>query len=555
MVVHKLVVALGAAAVLLAGCASPDSDDSNASRDPSRDPSASPTSGAPAQGGTLSVAIDSDPGQLNPAITTSGGTHTASELVFNGLVELTPELEPVPELAESWEVLEDGALYRFDLRDGVTWHDGVPFTSADVKFTFEEMLLKLHSRTKASVGAALESITTPDADTVEFRFTQPYAPLLLQLDVTEAPILPKHLYEGTDVMKNPVNSMPVGTGPFTLESYTPDAELRFAKNPDYFKPGLPNLDEVVMRIIPHKGNQVVALEAGEVDWLFGAPGPDLARLKDSGDFEFLTTAVNPGGSNCIMTVSFNLERPMFQDVRLRRALGTALDREQFVERVLFGQGKVAEAPISSGIPFAHAPDLEGMIEFDRAEAERLLEDAGWKRSGDGVRTASGVTGVEDGTPLAFRFTHFPTFSAYAQLLRAQLKEVGADVTLIPLEPPVFADTVFKARDFDTNIISYCNGADPEIGVKRMYVTSNIGPVPFSNSSAYRNPQVDALFEQARTTVDQDKRTEIYRDLQEQLVKDLPYLWIVETESDRIFTDRCEGFSPAGHFAETASCTT
>lgn len=545
MQLHRMVPLAVAVAVVLAGCA--DSAGDAAGRDEPAE------SSGPARGGTVVVAIDSDPGSLNPAITTSGGTHAASELVFNGLVELTPELEPVPELAESWEVLEDGALYRFDLRDGVTWHDGKPFTSADVKYTFEEMLLKLHSRTKASLGAALSSISTPDADTVEFRFSKPYAPLLLQLDVTEAPILPKHVYEGTDVQKNPANSKPIGTGPFTLVSYTPDSELEFEANRDYFKPDLPYLDEVVMRVVPEKGNQVVALEAGEVDFLFGTPGPDLARLKEAGGYEFLTTSVNPGGSNCIMTVSFNLEQPMFQDVRVRRALGNALDREQFVERVLFGQGRVAQAPISSGIPFAHADDLEGMPEFDRAAAEELLDQAGWKRSGDATRTAQGVKGVPDGTPLTFGFTHFPTFSAYAQLLRAQLAEVGAEVTLEALEPPVFADTVFKARDFDTNIISYCNGADPEIGVKRMYTTSNIGPVPFSNSSAYRNPKVDQLFETARTTVDETARAATYRQLQEQLVEDLPYLWLVETEANRVFTDRCEGFSPAGHFAETASC--
>ena len=543
----RVLVPLVASALLLAGCASPDSDDRGAEGPAGGSPS-------PRQGGTLSVAIDSDPGHLNPAITTSGATHTASELIYNGLVGLSPSLEPEPELAESWEVLEDGALYRFDLRDGVTWHDGEPFTSADVKFTFEEMLLDLHARTKASVGAALDSISTPDADTVEFRFTQPYAPLLLQLDAVEAPILPKHLYEGTDVQKNPVNSKPIGTGPFKLDSYTPDSELRLSANRDYFKEGLPYLDEVVMRIIPEKGNQVVALEAGEVDWLFGVPGPDLQRLRDSGDFEFLRTQVNPGGSNCIMTVSFNLEKPMFQDVRLRRALGNALDREQFVERVLFGQGKVAEAPISSGIPFAHATDLEGMPTSDRAAAEKQLEEAGWKRAGDGTRTAQGVKGVPDGTPLAFRFTHFPSFSSYAQLLRAQLAEVGADVSLVPLEPSVFADTVFKARDFDTNIISYCNGLDPEIGVKRMYVTSNIGPVPFSNAAAYRNPQVDQLFEKARSTVDTAARTAAYRELQEQLVQDLPYLWIVETEANRVHTGECQGFSAAGHFAETAFCS-
>ncbi|SNR82006.1 ABC transporter substrate-binding protein [Blastococcus mobilis] len=547
MPIRGLSACFGLVVLVVSACSGADPDDGATA-----DPSATAT-GEPTRGGTLVAAIDSDPGSLNPAISTSGGTHTASELLFNGLVELDEQLEPVAELAESWEVLEDGAVYRFDLRNGVTWHDGEPFTSADVKFTFEEMLLELHSRTAASVGAALQSIETPDPDTVEFRFREPYAPFLLQLGVTEAPILPMHVYEGTDVQENPANIDPIGTGPFRLESYTPDSELRFVAYEDYFKPDLPYLDEVVMRIIPDPGNQVVALEAGEVDWLFGAPGPELELLRQAGGFGFFETAVNPGGSNCIMTVSFNLERPMFQDVALRRAIGTALDRDQFLERVLFGQGRVAEAPISSGIPFAHAAGLEGMPQFDAAEAEQLLDEAGWQREGDGVRTASGVDGVPDGTPLAFDFLHFPSFEAYGDLVRAQLGEVGIEVELVPLEPPVFAERVFTDREFDTNIISYCNGADPEIGVKRMYLSSNVGPVPFSNSSAYRNPDVDRLFEQARTTVDLAERGEIYRELQEQLVEDLPYLWIVETESGRVFTDDCAGFGPAGHFAETAYC--
>jgi len=533
-----------ALALVLAGCAG------------SGEPEGKDGSAKQAQrGGTLVAAIDSDPGGLNPAITTSGATHTASELMFNGLVSYVPGQDPQPELAESWEVEEGGALYRFRLRRGVVWHDGEPFTASDVVFTFEKLLFKFHSRTAASVGAAIESITAPDDATVEFRFSEPYAPLLRQLDVTEAPILPEHVYGKGDPLENPANNQPVGTGPFKLEEYRPDTEIRLVANPDYFEKGLPRLDTVVMRIIPDPANQVVALESGEVDWLFGVPGPDLTRLRGSGDFGFLRTTVNPGGSNCVMTVSFNLERPMFQDVRVRRALAMALDREQFVDRVLFGQGKVAAAPISSGIPGASAPGLAGMPVFDRAGAERLLDEAGWRRDGDGVRRAEGVAGVEDGTRLSFDFLHFPNFAGYGQLLKAQLAAVGADVTLVPLEPPVFAETVFSARDFDTNIISYCNGADPEIGVKRMYVSSTIGPVPFSNSSAYRNGEVDRLFDEARATLDEGQRSEIYRRIQELLVQDLPYVWLVETRSTRVFTNRCRGFSPSGHFAKTASCDT
>jgi peptide/nickel transport system substrate-binding protein len=522
---------------------------------PSATPVRTPATGAPPTpggGGTLVVAISADPGHLNPAITTSGGTHTASELMYNGLVGLGPNLEPIPELAESWEIEDDGAVYRFRLRKGVTWHDGQPFTSADVKFTFEEVLLKFHSRTRASVGPALEAIETPDASTVVLRFKQPYAPFLQQLDVTEAPIVARHIYEGTDPMENPANFAPVGTGPFEFVSYTPDSEIKLARNEAYWKPGLPKLDVVVMRIVPEAGSQVIALEAGEVNWLWGIPGPDQQRLESDPNIEFLRTDRNPGGSNCIMTVGFNLDRPILQDVRVRRAIAHAIDRQQYVDRILFGQGRVAEAPISSGIAWAHATGL-AMPAFDTAAAAALLDEAGWKAADGGIRTASGVAGVADGTPLDIDFLHFPSFARYGELLRAQLGAVGIDLTLKPLDPPVFADTVFKARDFDTNIISYCNGTDPEIGVRRMYVSSQIGPVPFSNAAAYRNADVDTLFDQAQQTIDRDERAKTYRQIQEQVVEDQPYVWVVETSGTRAYRLPCTGFTPYAQFAESATC--
>ncbi len=522
---------------------------------PSASPAASPdgTGLVTGGGGTLVVAIDSDPGHLNPAITTSGATHTAAELMYNGLVELGPDLEPLPELAESWAIEEEGAVYRFALREGVTWHDGEPFTSADVKFSFEEVLLEFHSRTRASVGPVLETIETPDDLTVVFRFREPYAPLLGQLDVTEAPIVAQHIYEGSDPQENPANVDPVGTGPFRFVSYTPDSEIRLERNDDYWKPELPKLDEVVMRVNPERGSQVIALEAGDAQWLWGVPGPDQERLDADPDIEFLRTDRNPGGSNCIMTMSFDLERPMFQDVNLRKAVAHAVDRDAFLERVLFGEGRVAEAPISSGIGWAHAADLD-VPGFDAVEAERLLDEAGWLREGEGTRVAQGVEGVEDGTPLAFDFVHFPAFARYGELLRTQLQQVGMEVELRPLEPPVFAPAVFTERGFDTNIISYCNGTDPEIGVRRMFDSAQIGDVPFSNAAAYQNAEVDELFAEASSTIDQAQRAELYRQIQEIVVAEQPYVWIVETSGTRAFRTTCSGFRPYGLFAEEATCS-
>lgn len=503
-------------------------------------------------GGTLVVAISEDPGQYNPALTTSGSVHTASELMFNGLVAYDDDFAPQPDLALSWEIEEDGALYRFALRDDVLWHDGTPFTSADVKYTFETVLTEFHSRTKASVGALLESVETPDDTTVEFRFSEPYAPLLQQLDVTEAPILPAHIYEGTDPEANPANLEPIGTGPFMFGSSSADEEVVLVKNPNYFKDGLPILDEVVMRVIPEEGSQVLALEAGEVDWLWGVPGPDLERFRNDDNYSTLDTLVNPGGANCIMTISFNLDRPTLQNSEVRRAIAHGLDRDAFVERVAFGQGNAATAPISSGIPSAYADGLD-LPDFDPAEAERLLDEAGWLREGDGTRTATGVDGVDDGTPLTIGVHLFPNFAPYGELMKALLLEIGVDVEINALERATMVEEVFTQRNFDTNIISYCNGTDPEVGIRRMYISSNIAPIPFSNSSGYVNETVDALFDEARNTVDPTERAVVYRTLQEILVEELPYFWLVETTSTRLYTNECSGFRAFGHFAEAASC--
>jgi peptide/nickel transport system substrate-binding protein len=507
----------------------------------------------PVRGGTLVVAISADPGHLNPAITTSGATHAAAELLYNGLLGRDERGEPVPDLAESWTIEQSGAVYRFRLRDGVSWHDGTRFTAGDVKFTFDEVLLKFHARTKASMGGVLASIEAPDDRTVVFRFKHPYAPLLQQLDATEAPIVARHVYQGSDPQANPANASPVGTGPFKFVAYRKGAEIRLARNPSYFRRGVPYFGELVMRVIPDDGTQVLALENGEVDYLWGVPGPQQSRLQADNRFRMAQTSYHPGGSNCIMTMSFNLDRPVLKDLRVRRAIALALDRDAFLRQILFGEGKAATAPISSEIPWAHASGL-AMPAFDRVEAQRLLDAAGWKKERQGTRTARGVAGVIDGTRLAIDFLHFPTFAKYGELIRQYLGAVGIELIQRPLEPAVFAPTVFKDRAFDTNVISYCNGPDPEIGVRRMYHSSQIGPAPFTNAAGYRNDRVDALFDQGARTVEREKRTPIYRQIQEIVVQDLPYVWLVETPTTRAWSARCGGFRAwTGLFAETAFC--
>lgn len=500
---------------------------------------------------TLIAALDGDPGHLNPAITTNGGIHTASGLLYDGLVALDSTFSPHPALAERWEVLDGGARYRFHLRPGITWHDGQLFTAADVKFSFDSLLLRFHARTRASMSAALSEIAVIDDSTVEFRFRRPYAPLLQQLDVVEAPILPQHIYAGSDPLRNPANLKPVGTGPYRFVSYVANSEIRYVANPAYFR-GEPSIRNVILRVIPDAATRVIALEAGEVDWLFSVPGPDLAALRKQDGVRMVKAFESPGGSNCIITAGFNLDRPMFQDVRMRRAIAHAVNRPQFVERVVFGDGRAAAAPISSGLPFAYRPGLP-IPDFDTLRAGALLDDLGWRRSGDGVRVAQGVRGVPDNTPFVIGFTVMPSQTTYGELLRAQLRVVGIDLRVIALETVVFAQTVFTDRNFDSAIAAYCNGPDPEIGVRRQYVSASIAPIPFSNMAGYRNPVMDSLFDAASAALDVTERRRLYGEIQALAVRDQPYVWLIESLGTRAHSKRCHGFGMSSHFAASASC--
>ncbi len=485
------------------------------------------------------IAIDADPGHFNPAITTGSHVHAVADSIFNGLVGLDQSLAPTPDLATRWQVSADGKTYTFQLAEA-RWHDGAPFTSADVKFTFENLLLKLHARTKAGLGGLIESIDAPNPRTVVFRLKVPHAAFLRRLDVTEAPILPRHLFQSAAEPSNAeANRRPVGTGPFKLVKYEKEAVIVLERNKDYFKRGQPGLDRLVFRIIKDQATRLLAYEQGEIDYLPALAGRDVSRVQAKGGSQVLRSPSGPGGGNCIMTVAFNLERDRLNDLNVRKALALAVNRGRIVEQVLFGEGRIAEAPISSAIAWAHGAGSLAAYPFDPDRANALL---------DGARLSRGEGGVR----FKLEIVHFPTFNKYAELMQQDLAKVGIQLISRPLDREATVETIFKKRDFDMGLISYCNGVDPEIGVRRMYVSNNIGAIPFSNASAYRNDAIDRLFERAGTETREAERGSLYKEAQVILAAELPYWWLVETTITTAHRDGLTGFKPwSGQFAEEA----
>ena len=420
------------------------------------------------------------------------------------------------------------------------WQDGQPFTSADVKFTFEQGLLKYHSRTKAGLTPVLSSIDTPDALTVIFRFKRPYGPLLQRLDVVEASIIPMHIYEGKNLLKDPANLMPIGTGPFKFVEYVKGDHITLQRNPHYFKAGLPYLDKLIFRIIPNATTATQALERGEVDYVDSVPGPDISRLRNNSQVTLVQGFGGSGGSLCQDTLIPNLTKAPFNKLDVRRAFYQALDRKFLLDHVYFDQGQVSTGPISRQMTWAYSPDVRS-YSYSTASANQLLDQAGYPRGPDGNR-------------FTVTFTSASSFAQLGQAMREQLKQVGINLVLESLDFNAAVQKVFVQKNFDLGIASYCNGNDPEIGVRRLYVSTNIGPIPFSNGAGYVNPQIDQLFNQAAASTDRTQRAQVYAAIQKTLTDDLPYFWIVDTQGYHAYRSTFKGFHLSNNLFEQAWST-
>jgi len=478
----------------------------------------------PKYGGTVVVAISTDPGGLNPAVTTQGGVHAICGSIFSGLVGHDFDLNPVPDLATSWDVSPDGRVYTFKLATNARFHDGAAVTSTDVKFTFEEMLLKYHSRARASIGGNLKQITTPNEHTVVFEFREPYAAFLQLVDVTNAPVLPAHIYENTDPLTNPANVNPVGSGAFKFEGWVKGDHISLVRNENYFKAGKPYLDRVVYKVTPSAATAAIAFENGEVDYFLNPSPLDYERLEKLD--EVVVTDKGREGFATVETLVLNNSRGPLTDVRVRRALAHAIDKNYIVEKIAFGKGKPATGPISSQLKWAHNPNVE-MYPMDLELAARMLDEAAFPRGPDGVR-------------FHLAAVYAASYAKIIEAVRDQFREIGVILDLNQMEFSAAVDTVYIKKDFDVGFASFENGPDPDIGVKRTLVSGNIGPIPFSNGASYHNPRVDELFKLAAAETDKQKRAAYYFEAQEIILTDVPYLWIYEPNSGAAYKGALQG---------------
>ncbi|MBA2476283.1 MAG: ABC transporter substrate-binding protein [Actinobacteria bacterium] len=462
----------------------------------------------PLYGGTLVVAAG-DPGPLNPAITSSGQAHPITGQIFNGLIRLDRYFSPTPDLARSWRVSKDGRTYTFELAPNVRWHDGRPFSSADVKYTYEQVLLKLHPRT-ATLADVIERVSAPSRNVVVFRLKQRYAPFLTWLDEDNGAILPKHLYEGTDPLTNPVNLRPVGTGPFKFESYTPGDRVVLVRNPSYFKAGLPRLDKLVFRAM-QSAQAAQAFEAGEVDLYMFPSGPDALRFLNRPGIT--VTERGREGAARVVPLILNVRKSPFDDVRVRRAMAYALDTDFIARTAYAGVLKPAKSPLTRFITWAYTSKVQ-QYPHDTARANAILDETGARRGSNGTRFRTSLI-------------YDASFARQAELIKTQLADVGIVVDLKLMDMNSWVRKLYIDKDFDLGYTNFTHPADPDVGWKRIYLCSNYVKAPFTNGSGYCNQQVDDLFRKATEELDQAKRGAIYRQLQRKLASDVPVIPLVD----------------------------
>lgn len=471
---------------------------------------------APVRGGTLVVAADTEPRNLNPAMVASNGVFYVSSKVVEPLAEMDYATGLRPVLATAWEGSEDGRSFTVTLRDGVTFSDGEPFTSADVAFSAMEVWKPLQNLGRV-VFANLEAVDTPDPLTAVLRFSVPTPPQLIENALPAlTSVLPKHLYAGTDIAENPLNMAPVGTGPFLFVEHKPGEFYRLERNPTYWGEGLPYLDGILYRVLPDAGAKAAALETGDIQLTaFSAvPLAEMPRLDALPDVSVIDAGYE--GITYQITVEINHRRPELADPLVRKAMRHAIDSQFIVDVIFMGYATAATGPVPSSAKDFYTADVETYA-FDPAAAEALLDEAGYPRGADGTR-------------FSLRLRPAPWFEqtrAVGDYVRQALQKVGIAVELVTADSGGHIKAVYTDHDFDLAIGSPVYRNDPAISTTILYQGGLPDGVPFSNQYGYDDPKMNEIIAEGLSTIDRAERVAVYQRFQKKAAADLPILVLVD----------------------------
>ncbi len=485
---------------------------------------------AVARGDTFIEASIGEPNNLLPVLASDSASSDINGQVYNGLVRYDKDLKLEGELADAWEVSEDGLTITFHLRKGVMWHDGQPFTSADVLFTYE---LYVDPNTPTAYAESYRQVSraeAPDAYTFRVTYDKPYAPALGSWGVA---IHPKHLLEGKELTKSELSRSPIGTGPYRFSEWRPGERVVLVANDDYFE-GRPNIDRIVYRVIPDQSTMFLELQAGGLDFMGLTP------------IQYTTQTDTPAfrsNFNKYRYIAFgytylgyNLKKKLFQDKRVRQALSFAINKQEIIDGVLLGLGQAATGPYKPD-SWVYNPEVK-RYEHNPDKAKALLKEAGWSDSdGDGILD-------KDGKPFAFTVVTNQGNDLRVksgEIMQRRFKDIGIDVKLRVIEWATFLKEFINPGNFDATILGWSTGPEPD--QYNIWHSSKTGPRQL-NFIGYKNPEIDELLEKGRRTYSQQERKKYYDRFQEILAEDQPYTFLYVTEALPVVSSRFHGIEPA-----------
>ncbi|HWQ67655.1 MAG TPA: ABC transporter substrate-binding protein [Methanospirillum sp.] len=478
-----------------------------------------------AEGGkTVTIALGTEPTDLNPIINTGHADFFDIIKVYSGLVKSDDSLQMTSDLAKTWEQ-PDANTFIFHLRDGVKWQDGTAFSSDDVKFTFD--LLKsgkwLTVFPSSSEYDLITNIETPDKDTV--KFTVSNAPVSF-IERFALPILPKHLLEGQDLASTEFWQKPVGTGPYVFDHWNKGEELVLTANKDYYN-GAPKIQTLKFVMVPDESARVNLLKTGEVQAI-KIGQKTTASLKDQTGIKVISS---PSANWYSINMPYVL--PQFKDTAVHQAVALAIDKQGILDTIFAGQGELAYGPFRSQ-DWVYNKDVE--FSQDIEKAKKILADAGWKAGSDGVLE-------KDGVKLEFDLIYVATNSERKDIAIA----VSSDLDKIGIKANPTAKANWDELNyqvFHTNAVVTAEGSpfDPDDQSYKIYGTKYIND-GWWNPASYSNPELDKLFEQGRTTSDKSQRKQIYGQIQKILADDQPMPPIVFGNYVYAVSDKISGVVP------------
>lgn len=460
-------------------------------------------SGKSEGGGTFIIRATGDPMSFNPVINADDNGYPIFQNIYLRLCALDSSKQNlVPEAAKEWSYNEDATVLTFKLREDLKWTDGEDLNSEDVKYTFDT-IKENPSYYFSSNMQNVESVESPDDYTVVFNLAEPDPSFVKLLGWYATFIVPEHIYnDGSDWADNPANSEPVSCGPFKLEEYKQGESVTLARNDDYPEPA--KLDKLIFSIIPDEATALQAIKNGEIDFYENFPTSSLKEMEAD---ENLRVIINEYPSPVRMI--FNVTKDKVSDVAVRKAIATAIDRDEISEKVFNGVQKPEYNLYPSLIEWASNSE-DTAPKFNISEASKILEEAGYTKDADGFYVSGLTMDVFEGSG----------YPDTAKLIKATLEEAGVGVEIQVHEYNAWNQKVGDERDFMIELQGGFMGPDPAALATRVQTGMTF------NWGGYSNAKVDELLSQGASTSDEDERAGYYKEAQKIISEELPYVNIV-----------------------------